>query len=153
MKGGPGASGRVLPPVTGRSRVRVAVSLHCTSEGKACHWLPFPRPRTERELSALGTPFFNFLFSSVAVQCLLDHSILMCSYLQPLYGTFECTCKIGPLCWSWLRCYILIWWGWLYGFMYFLLGNCYTALVIYELGQFSQYEIGLSCLIQVKVIE
>ena len=26
MKGGPGASGSVLPPVTGRSRVRVAVS-------------------------------------------------------------------------------------------------------------------------------
>jgi len=36
-KGGPGASGRVLPPVTGRSRVRVAVSSHCTGEGKACH--------------------------------------------------------------------------------------------------------------------
>jgi len=35
-KGGPGASGRVLPPVTGRSRVRVAVSSHCTGEGKAC---------------------------------------------------------------------------------------------------------------------
>ena len=30
-KGGPGASGRVLPPVTGRSRVRVAVSSHCTN--------------------------------------------------------------------------------------------------------------------------
>ena len=30
LKGGPGASGRVLPPVTGRSRVRVAVSSHCT---------------------------------------------------------------------------------------------------------------------------
>jgi len=37
LKGGPGASGRVLPPVTGRSRVRVAVSSHCTGEGKACH--------------------------------------------------------------------------------------------------------------------
>ena len=37
VKGGPGASGRVLPPVTGRSRVRVAVSSHCTGEGKACH--------------------------------------------------------------------------------------------------------------------
>jgi len=37
MKGGPGASGRVLPPVTGRSRVRVAVSSHCTGEGKACY--------------------------------------------------------------------------------------------------------------------
>ena len=36
-KGGPGASGRVLPPVTGRSQVRVAVSSHCTGEGKACH--------------------------------------------------------------------------------------------------------------------
>jgi len=36
-KGGSGASGRVLPPVTGRSRVRVAVSSHCTGEGKACH--------------------------------------------------------------------------------------------------------------------
>ena len=35
LKGGPGASGRVLPPVTRRSRVRVAVSSHCTSEGKA----------------------------------------------------------------------------------------------------------------------
>ena len=37
VKGGPGASGRVLPPVTGRSWVRVAVSSHCTGEGKACH--------------------------------------------------------------------------------------------------------------------
>jgi len=36
-KGGPGASGRVLPLVTGWSRVRVAVSSHCTGEGKACH--------------------------------------------------------------------------------------------------------------------
>ena len=44
MKGGPGASGRVLPPVTGRSRVRVAVSSHCTGEGKACHWHPSPDP-------------------------------------------------------------------------------------------------------------
>ena len=34
-KGGPGASGRVLPPVTGRSRVRVAVSSHYTGKGKA----------------------------------------------------------------------------------------------------------------------
>ncbi|XP_066393526.1 mitochondrial import inner membrane translocase subunit TIM10-like [Miscanthus floridulus] len=33
----PGASGRVLPPVTGRSRVRVAVFSHCTGEVKACH--------------------------------------------------------------------------------------------------------------------
>ena len=33
----PGASGRVLPPVTGRSWVRVAVSSHCTGEGKVCH--------------------------------------------------------------------------------------------------------------------
>ena len=49
-KGGPGASGRVLPPVTGRSLVRVAVSSHCTGEGKACHWHPSPDP-------ALGTPF------------------------------------------------------------------------------------------------
>ena len=54
-KGGPGASGRVLPPVTGRFRVWVAVSSHCTGEGKACHWQPFPRPSTERELSAPGT--------------------------------------------------------------------------------------------------
>ena len=37
LKGGPGASGRVLPHVTGRSWVRVAVSSHCTGEGKACH--------------------------------------------------------------------------------------------------------------------
>jgi len=44
LKGGPGASGRVLPPVTGRSRVRVAVSSHCTGEGKACHWHPSPDP-------------------------------------------------------------------------------------------------------------
>ena len=44
QKGGPGASGRVLPPVTGRSRVRVAVSSHCTGEGKACHWHPSPDP-------------------------------------------------------------------------------------------------------------
>ena len=43
-KGGPGASGRVLPPVTGRFRVRVAVSLHCTGEGKACHLHPSPDP-------------------------------------------------------------------------------------------------------------
>ena len=44
VKGGPGASGRVLPPVTGRSRVRVAVSSHCIGEGKACHWHPSPDP-------------------------------------------------------------------------------------------------------------
>jgi len=44
MKGGSGASGRVLPPVTGRSRVRVAVSSHCTGEGKACHWHPSSDP-------------------------------------------------------------------------------------------------------------
>ena len=37
VKGGPGASGRVLPPVTGRSRVRVVVSSHYTGEGKAYH--------------------------------------------------------------------------------------------------------------------
>ena len=37
VKGGPGASGRVLPPETGRSWVRVAVFSHCTGEGKACH--------------------------------------------------------------------------------------------------------------------
>jgi len=36
-KGGPGASGRVLPPVTGRSRVQVAVSSHCTGKSKAYH--------------------------------------------------------------------------------------------------------------------
>ena len=40
MKGEPGASGRVLPPVTGRSWVRVTASSHCTGEGKACHWHP-----------------------------------------------------------------------------------------------------------------
>ena len=44
LKGGPGASGRVLPPVTGRSRVRVAVSSHCTGDGKACHWHSSPDP-------------------------------------------------------------------------------------------------------------
>jgi len=38
VKGVPGANDRVLPPVTGRSWVRVAVSSHCTGEGKACHW-------------------------------------------------------------------------------------------------------------------
>jgi len=37
LKGGPSASGRVLPPVTGRSRVRAVVSSHCTGEDKACH--------------------------------------------------------------------------------------------------------------------
>jgi len=37
LKARPGASGRVLPPVTGRSRVRVAVSSHCKGEGKTCH--------------------------------------------------------------------------------------------------------------------
>jgi len=42
QKGGPGASGRVLPPMTGRSWVQVAVCLHCTGEGKACHWHPSP---------------------------------------------------------------------------------------------------------------
>ena len=30
--------------MTGRSRVRVAVSSHCTGEGKACHWHPSPDP-------------------------------------------------------------------------------------------------------------
>ena len=44
LKGGSGASGRVLPPVTGRSQVRVAVFSHCTGEGKACNWHPSPNP-------------------------------------------------------------------------------------------------------------
>ena len=34
----------VLPSVTGRSRVLVAVSSHCTGEGKACHWHPSSDP-------------------------------------------------------------------------------------------------------------
>jgi len=60
--GGPGASGRVLPPVIGRSRVRVAVFSHCTGEGKACHWHPSPDPAQSgsslhwvRPLSTVGS--------------------------------------------------------------------------------------------------
>ena len=37
QKGGPGASGRVLLPVTEMFRVRVAVSSYCIGEVKACH--------------------------------------------------------------------------------------------------------------------
>ena len=44
LKGGPGVSGRVLPPVTGRSWVRVAVSSHCIGEGKVCQWHHFLDP-------------------------------------------------------------------------------------------------------------
>jgi len=58
-KGGLGASGRVLPPVTGRSRVWVAVSSHCTGEGKACRWHPSPDPH---RAGALCTGYALFLF-------------------------------------------------------------------------------------------
>jgi hypothetical protein len=58
-KGGPGASGRVLPPVTGRSRVRVAVSSHYTGEGKACHWHPSPDPTQSGSSLHWVRRFFN----------------------------------------------------------------------------------------------
>ena len=54
VKDGLGASGRVLPHVTVRFRVRVVVSSHCTGEGKVSLTL-FSRSHTERELSALST--------------------------------------------------------------------------------------------------
>ena len=58
LKGGPSASDRVLPPVTGRSRVRVVVSLHCTGEGKACHWHPSPDPAQSGSSLHWVRPFF-----------------------------------------------------------------------------------------------
>ena len=61
LKGGPGASGRVLPPVTGRSRVRVAVSSHCIGEGKACHWHPSPDPAQSGSSLHWVRPFFSFV--------------------------------------------------------------------------------------------
>jgi len=39
LKDGSGVSGRVIPPVIGRSWLRVAVS-YCTGEGKACQGHP-----------------------------------------------------------------------------------------------------------------
>ena len=71
-KGGPGASGRVLPPVTGRSRVRVVVSSHCTGEGKACHWHPSLDP-AQSSAGALCTgyaPLLN-LNAGIVAMCLL----------------------------------------------------------------------------------
>jgi len=59
-KGGPGASGRVLPPVTGRSRVRVAVSSHCTGEGKACHWHPSSDPAQSRSSLHWVRPLYSW---------------------------------------------------------------------------------------------
>ena len=56
-KGGPGASGRVLPPVTGRSWVRVVVSSHYTGEGKACHRHPSPDPAQSRSTLHWVRPF------------------------------------------------------------------------------------------------
>ena len=47
-KGGPSANGRVLPPVTGRSQVRVPVSSHCTDEDKARYWHLFSDPTQSR---------------------------------------------------------------------------------------------------------
>ena len=54
------ASGRVLPPVAGRSRVRVAVSSHCTGEGKACP----PDPAQSGSSLHWVRPFSFDLFSS-----------------------------------------------------------------------------------------
>ena len=71
LKGGPGASGRVLPPVTGGSRVRVAVSSHCTGEGRlATHTLP----QTPHRAGALWTGyalFFSFVQSHCHNHCLV----------------------------------------------------------------------------------
>ena len=54
----PGASGRVLTPATGRSRVRVAVSSHCTGEGKTRHWHPSPDPAQSGSSLHWVRPFF-----------------------------------------------------------------------------------------------
>ena len=58
-KGGPGASGRVLPPVTRRSRVRVAVSSYCTGEGKIWHKHPSSDPHRARALCGTPLKFFD----------------------------------------------------------------------------------------------
>ena len=63
LKGGPGVSGRVLSPVTGRSRVQVAVSSHCTGEGKACHWHPSPDPAQSGSSLHWVRPFFYIFWS------------------------------------------------------------------------------------------
>ena len=51
-------SGRVLPPVTGRFRVRVVISSHCIGEDKACHWHPSLDPAQSGSSLHWVRPFF-----------------------------------------------------------------------------------------------
>jgi len=90
VKGGPGASGRVLPPMTGRSRVRVAVSSHCIGEGKACHWHPSPDPAHSGSSLHWVRPFFsrciaNILTLHLSSACFFLHLILECSLYSNSY--------------------------------------------------------------------
>ena len=96
-KGRPGASGRVLPPVTGRSWVRVAVSSHCTGEGKACHSHPSPDPAQSGSSLHWVRPF-----------------IVMMSWLASAFNSLCCIAKSVILIWKsfprqwwialWIRC-------------------------------------------------
>ena len=84
LKGRPGASGRVLPPVTGRSGVRVTVSSHCTGEGKACHWHPSPDP--------LCTGYALYIFWEDCNVCILF--IYLYVFLSTLLLTTSPVCAV-----------------------------------------------------------
>ena len=82
-----GASGRVLPPVTGRPRVRVAVSSHYTGEGKVCHWHPLPDPAQSGSSLHWVCPFIEstrlqMLRLCSNLQACLFRKSLFCAVLQ-----------------------------------------------------------------------
>jgi len=71
QKSRPGASGRVLPPMTERSRVRVVVSSHCTGKGKACHWHTSPDPAQSGSSLHWVRPFNICTHMILKISCLL----------------------------------------------------------------------------------
>jgi len=80
LKDGPGATGRVLPSVTGRSWVRVAVSLHCTGEGKTCDWHPSPDPAQSGSSLHWVRPFFLITKMCSSPLCLRFLLCYLCLY-------------------------------------------------------------------------
>jgi len=102
LKGGPSASGRVLPPMTGRSQVRVAVSSHCTGEGKACHRHPSPDPaQSGSSLHSLGTASFGTIsvFAVGYGASYLNPQMFLCfSYLVILCILLHCSFTLAQVC-------------------------------------------------------
>jgi len=82
-----GASSRVLPSVTGRFQVRVAVSSYCIGEGKALSLTHFPRPCTES--SALGMPFTCVFWICILKFELLGYSILILCFMARIKSIFS----------------------------------------------------------------